>query len=61
MGYSGAGGKQIHEKIRSKKSRGTVPLSSRQLSSYEANMVKDDIVLFNMRIFMYNSRQHLDR
>jgi hypothetical protein len=29
-----------------------VKLSSRQLSSYEANMVNDDIVLFNVRIFM---------
>jgi hypothetical protein len=27
MGYSGAGGKLIHEKNRSKKSRDTVPLS----------------------------------
>ncbi len=27
-----------------------VKLSSRQLSSYEANMVKDDTVLFNVRI-----------
>ncbi len=26
MGYSGAGGKQIHKKTRSKKSRDTVPL-----------------------------------
>ncbi len=29
-----------------------VKLSSRQLSFYEANMVKDDIVLINVRIFM---------
>ncbi len=27
MGYSGAGGKLIHKKTRSKKSRDTVPLS----------------------------------
>jgi hypothetical protein len=29
MGYSGAGGKLIHKKTRSKKSRDTVPLSIR--------------------------------
>jgi hypothetical protein len=28
MGYSGAGGKWIHEKTRSKKSRDTVPLTT---------------------------------
>ncbi len=33
MGYSGAGGKLIHEKTRSKKSRDTVPLKLRKCAT----------------------------
>ncbi len=37
MGYSGAGGKLIHEKTRSKKSRDTVPLKALSNEKEERN------------------------
>ncbi len=40
MGYSGAGGKLIHKKTRSKKSRDTVPLKG---LSHELDRAFDDI------------------
>jgi hypothetical protein len=38
MEYSGAGGKLIHEKTRSKKSRDTVPLKDTQYSSFDGTV-----------------------
>jgi hypothetical protein len=51
MEYSGAGGKLIHEKTRSKKSRDTVPLKVYSGSKY----LIEKIYYFDLKIIIFNS------
>ncbi len=56
MGYSGAGGKLIHEKSRSKKSRNTVPLSSLLLC---ISLVAPHVLHLNGNLFIDKPRRPL--
>jgi hypothetical protein len=61
MGYSGAGGKLIHEKTRSKKSRDTIPLST---ASYKQKVpyINSKFVSRNLNLFSTKkpTGHHLD-